>query len=102
MAKAEVDSGPEGNVPIRSPLKIEPLRMLIRLRVQVGCGQHSHDLVAFLQPNASEINVLSHNTRLGELHWRDKAQKLLNRQARAIPVLREPVAQFGILEKFIN
>ena len=84
---------PKDDVPVRPALEIEPLGMLVRLRVHVGRRQHGHDPVALLQPDAAKLDVLSHKARLGELHRRDEAQEFLDRETGAAPVLREPVAQ---------
>ena len=75
-----MDSGAEGDVPVRLALQIEPLRMRIGLRIHVGGGQHGHDLVAPSQPDAAEFDIPAHVARLGELHRRDEAQKFLDRQ----------------------
>ena len=96
MAKAEMDSSPERDVPIGPPLKIQSSGVFDRLRVHVGCRDHGHDPVALLQAHAVELGVPSHGARLRELHRRHEAQKLLDRQIAAAPVGREPIAQAGI------
>ena len=90
MAKAEVDSGAEGDVPVRLALQIEPFRMRICLRIHVGGRQHGHDPVALSQSDATEFDILAHVARLGELHRRDEAQKFLDRQIDTAPILFEP------------
>ena len=62
-------------------------------RVHVGGRHHGHDLVALLQADAAELDVLAHVARLGELHRRDEPQEFLDRQVDPAPVLLEPVAQ---------
>ena len=99
MAKAEMDSGAEGDMPVRLSLQIEPFRMRIGLRVHVGGCQHDHDLVALSQGNAAEFDILPHVARFGELHRRDEPQKFLHRQIDAAPVFFEPVAQIGIFQQ---
>ena len=80
-------SGAEGDVPVRLALQIEPLRMRIGLRIHVGGRQHGHDLVALSQADAAELDIPAHIARLGELHRRDEAQKFLDREIGAAPVL---------------
>src|SRR5262249_23539607 len=64
MAKAEMDAGSEGDVPVRSSLKVELFGMVVCLRVHIGCRHHGHDSVALFQPNSAKRNVLSHEARL--------------------------------------
>jgi hypothetical protein len=64
MAKAEMDAGPEGDVPVRSSLKVESFGMLVCLRVHVGRRHHGHDSVTVLQPNSPKLHVPSHEARL--------------------------------------
>ena len=64
MAKAEMNPGPEGDVSVRSPLKIELFGMLVCLRVHIGGRHHGHDPVALLQPDAAKLRILSHEARL--------------------------------------
>src|ERR1700730_5186399 len=45
MAKAKMNSGAEGDMPVRFSLEIEFLRMCICLRIQVCGRQHGHDLL---------------------------------------------------------
>ena len=63
MAEAKMDSGAEGDMPVRPPLEIEPLRLRIRLRIQIGRDDHGHDLVALLQANTLELDVVAHIAR---------------------------------------
>ena len=90
-----MDSRAEGQVPIGPSRQIEPLRVRIGFRVEIGRRQHGHDPVPFPQPDPAELNVPSDEPGLGELHWRDEAQELLDGQRCAAPVLLEPVAQIG-------
>ena len=101
MAKAEVDSGTEGDVPVRLALQIEPLRMRICLMIHVGGRQHGHDPVALSQSDTTEFDIFAHVAQLGELHRCDEAQKFLNRQISPAPVFLEPVAQIGIFQKLM-
>ena len=59
-------------------------------------------LSPFLQPDAAEFDILAHVARLGELHRRDEAQKLLDREVDAAPVCFEPVAQIRVFQKLID
>ena len=45
MAKAEMNSGAEGNMAVRLSLEIELLRICVGLRIQVCGCQHRHDLL---------------------------------------------------------
>jgi hypothetical protein len=102
MAEAKVNAGAEGDVPVRVPPKIEPLGMLVGGRIQIGSSEHGHDPVAALEPHAAKLHVLAHEARLGELHRRDEAQEFLDREIGAVPVLFEPIAEFGVLQELIN
>ena len=64
MAKAEMDPGAEGEMPVRPALKIEPFGMLVCLRVHIGSRHHGHDPVAPLHLDAAKLRVLSHEARL--------------------------------------
>ena len=59
-----MDSGPEGDVPGGSALKIESSRRFDLLRVHVGCRHHGHDPVTLLQADAIKLDVPSHEARL--------------------------------------
>lgn len=72
MPQAEVDSCPEGQMPVGSPFEIEPFGMLIGIRVHVGHRQHGHDLLALLHLHAAKVHVLAHEARFGKLYWRDE------------------------------
>src|SRR5690349_11472837 len=102
MAKAEMDASAEGDMPVRPPPKIEPFRMLVRGRIEIGGGQQGHDLVAALEPDAAKLDVLAHEARLGELHRRDEAQEFLDRDIGSSPILFQPVAQTRILQKLVD
>ena len=73
-----MDSYPEGNMPVRSSLKVEVFGMIVCPRVHVRGRYHGHDPVALLHANAAKLNVLPHVAWLRELHRRDEAQKLLD------------------------
>jgi len=77
-----MNPGAEGDMPIRPPLKIKLSRMFVRLRIEVPGCQHGHDFVPLLQPDAAKLYVLSHETRLRELHGRNEPQKFLNGEVR--------------------
>jgi hypothetical protein len=49
-----MDACAEREVSIRVSLKIKVLRMLVRLRIHFGRGNHRHDLVSLLQSDATE------------------------------------------------
>src|SRR5262249_54101393 len=68
MAKAKMNSGAEGDMPVWLALEVELLRMDIGLRIQIRGHQHRHDPIALLQPDSTELDVLAHVARLGELH----------------------------------
>src|SRR6266403_831025 len=102
MAKAEMDPGAEGDVPVRPALQIEPFGMSVCLRVHVGGCQHDHDPVALSQSDAAEFDIFAYVARFGELHRRDEAQKFLDRQVDAAPVLLEPVAQIRVYYKLMD
>jgi hypothetical protein len=97
-----MDSGPEREVSVRPPLEIQSLGPLVRIRVHVGGRHHGGDLVALLQADAAELDVLAHEARLGELYRRDEAQEFLDRQIDPAPVLREPIAQRGVLDELVD
>src|ERR1700739_1658756 len=63
MAEAKMDSGAEGDMPVRPPLEIEPFRLRVRLRVQIGRDNHGHDLVALAQANALKLDIVAHVAR---------------------------------------
>ena len=94
-----MDTRAEGHVLVRPAFEIELLGRFVGCRIQVGGHQHCHDLFAPLQVNAAEIHVAAHIPRFRNLHWRDKAQELLDRKVNAAPVLFEPVAQGRIFRE---
>src|SRR5262249_32300867 len=102
MAKAKMNSGAESDMPIWLALEIELFRIDIGVRIEVGGCQHRHDPVALLQLHTAELDVLADVARLGELHGRDETQEFLDRQAGAVPVLLQPVAQAGVLQELIS
>jgi hypothetical protein len=63
VAEAEMDARPEGNVPVRLPLEIEPFGVFVRRRVHVGCRQHGHDLIALF--NRTPPSSMSIRTKHG-------------------------------------
>src|SRR6266511_3145611 len=71
MAQAIMNSGAEGDVPVRLSLEIEFLRMHVRSRIQVGGRQHGNDLLTLLQPDTVELDVFPHEAGFGELYGRD-------------------------------
>src|SRR3712207_2207874 len=87
------------------PVPKDRCRLGLRARSSVsGCGLASGSILAaanmamIRSPFLSQTPPSSmslHKARFGELHRRDEAQELLNRQRRAAPVLLEPIAQFG-------
>jgi hypothetical protein len=93
MTKAKMNSSAEGDMPVWLALEIELLRMDVGVRIEVRSRQHRHDLVALLQLDSAELDILAHIARLGELHGRDETQELLDGQAGAVPVFLQPVAQ---------
>src|SRR6516165_3354591 len=101
MAKAEVNSGTEGDMPVRLSLKIELLRICICLRIQVRGRQHGHDLLALPELHPAKFDVFSHVARLGELHGREEPQEFLDRKIGPAPILFEPIAQPGTFQKLI-
>src|SRR5262245_291144 len=102
MAKAEMNSGAESDMPVWLALEIELLRMDIGVRIEVRGRQHRHDPVTLLQLDTAELDILSYIARLGELHRRDETQKLLDRQAGAVPVLLQPVAQASVFQELMD
>ena len=94
-----MDSGAEGDVPIRLALQVEPLGMRIGRGVHVGGGQHGHDPVALAQANAVQFDIPAHEARLCELHRRDEAQEFLTAEISATPVFLQPVAQTGVSQQ---
>ena len=66
--------------------------MRIYVRVHVGRSQHGYDPVALLEMDATEINILLYETRLGELHGRDEAEEFFDGRVAPTPVFLEPVA----------
>ena len=87
-----MNPGAEGDMPIRPSLKIKLSRMFVRLRIEVPGCQHGHDFVPLLQPDAAKLHVLSHETRLRELHRRNEPQKFLDGGVSATPILIQPIA----------
>ena len=59
MSQAEVDSCPEGQMPVGPPFEVEAFGMLVGIRVHVGRCQHGHDLFALLHPHPAEVHVLA-------------------------------------------
>jgi hypothetical protein len=97
-----MNAGAEGEMPVRSSLKIEFLGMLVRLRIQVGGCQHGHDLVALLQPNAAKLDVLPHEAWFGKLHRCDEPQKFFHCLLGAAPVLLQPIAETRIFQELVD
>src|SRR5215510_2425938 len=102
MAKAEMNSGAEGDMPVWLALEIELFRIDISVRIEVRGRQHRHDPVALLQPDTAELDILAHIARLGELHGRDETQEFLDGQAGAAPVLLQPVTQASVLQELMD
>ncbi len=102
MAQAEMNAGAEGHVPVRPPREIELLGMGICGRVVVGGSQHGHDLIAMSQLHAAQLRVPANEARLAELHRRDEAQELLDREIRAPPIRLQPVPQRRILQELVD
>src|SRR5262249_12441385 len=102
MAEAEVNSGAEGDMPVRLSPEIEFLGMDICLRIEVRGRKHWHDPVALLERDPAKLDVLAHEARLGELHRRDEPQEFLDRQIGPAPILFQPVAEAGIFQKLMD
>src|SRR3984893_12690428 len=102
MAEAKVNSGAEGQMPVRPALEIELLGSFVCLRIEVCGRQHGHDLETLFQPDAAKLDVLADQARFGELYGRDEPQKFLYRQTNPRPILFEPIAQRRIFQKLIN
>jgi hypothetical protein len=86
MAETKMNSGAEGEMPVRLSRKVELFRAWICLRIEVCRRQHGHDLVALLQSDAAKFDVFANEPRFGELHGRDEPQELFHRQIGPIPV----------------
>src|SRR5262245_33040405 len=102
MAKAIMNPGAEGDMPVRLAFEIEPLGMLVCPRIEVGRRQHGHNLLTLLQPDTAKLDVLAHEARLGELYGRDEAQEFLHGEIDPAPILLQPVAQAGIFQELMD
>src|SRR5262249_31110603 len=80
MPQTEMNTGAEGDVPVRPALEIKLLRMRIGLRIEVRGHQHGNDLLALLQPDTAELELPADVARLGELHRREEPQEFLDRE----------------------
>ena len=88
-----MDSGAEGDVPVRLALQIEPFGVRVRLRIHVGGGQHRHDLVALSQPDAAELDILPHIARFGNCTGETKRKNSSTARSMRLQSSSEPVAQ---------
>ena len=88
-----MNPGAEGDMPVRPSLEIEVLRLFVGLRIEVSGDQHRYDFFAPLQPDAAKLHILSHEARLGELHWGNEPQEFLDGKLSATPILFQPIAK---------
>ena len=59
MAKTKMNSGAECEMPVWLAREIKLFRVGIRLRIEVGCRQHGHDLLAPFQPDTDDFADLA-------------------------------------------
>ena len=81
MAKTKMNSGAERKMPVRLAREIKFFRVGICLRIEVGCRQHGHDLLAPFQPDTAEFDLFANKPRFGELHHRNEPQEFCRRKA---------------------
>ncbi|MDA9412374.1 hypothetical protein XH80_37970 [Bradyrhizobium sp. CCBAU 45384] len=102
MAKAEMNTRPERHVPVRLAFQIQALRLLVHRRIHIRGGEHHHDAIALLQRHSRKLDVSTHVAWLRKLHRGDEAQKLLDGERGAAPVLFHPVPQSRIPEQLVD
>jgi hypothetical protein len=90
---SKMNSGAERKMPVRLAREIKFFRVGIRLRIEVGCRQHGHDLLAPFQPDTAEFDLFANKPRFGELHHRNEPQEFFHRQTSPAPVFLQPIAQ---------
>ena len=96
--------GAEGDMPVRPSLEIEILRLFVGLRIRkLAATSIGMIFSPPLQPDAAkQLHILSHEARLGELHWGNEPQEFLDGKLSATPILFQPIAESGLAQQLTN
>src|SRR5690349_22878132 len=63
VSEAEMNAGAEGEMPVRPPREVETFGMLVGRGIEIGRRDHGHDLIAALQRDPLDLDILAHIAR---------------------------------------